>query len=64
MCGYYSMGRWLKIERDNVSVQNEKQIIISSFEASISAILYEQMENCTLSNLSICDCWVRVIKIA
>lgn len=34
-------------------MQNEKQIIISSFKASISAIPDEQMENCTLSNLSI-----------
>lgn len=28
----------LKIERDNVTMQNEEQIIISSFKASISAI--------------------------
>lgn len=63
MCGYHSTEGWLKIEKDNVTMQNEKQIIISSFEASISAILYEQMENCTLNNLSICDRWVCVIKI-
>lgn len=53
MPGYHSTERRLKIERDNVTMQNEKQIIISGFKASIRAILYEQMENCTLSNLSI-----------
>lgn len=56
-----SVGR-LKIERDNVTMQNEKQIIISSFKASISAILYRQMENCTLCPFDY-DCWVCVIKI-
>lgn len=42
-------------------MQNEKQIIISSFKASISAILYRQMENyiCPFDY----DCWVCVIKI-
>lgn len=47
-------------ERDNVTMQNEKQIIISSFKAAISAILYEPMENCTLSNLSI---WLRGLSM-
>lgn len=41
----------LQIEEDNVTVQNEKQIIISSFKASISAILCEHWK---IAHLVIC----------
>lgn len=37
-----STGKSLKIKRDNVTMQNKKQFIIFSFEASSSAILYSE----------------------